>query len=214
MSSSKVFGYVRVSTKEQNENRQIESLKEFGINERDIFIDKATGKNFDRPEYETLKRMLRPGDTLVVHEFDRIGRNKRMILKELQYFKDNHIRIKALNIPTTLIDPPKGQELIMETINNIIIELYTMMAQQEIESREKRQMEGIRTMPIGKDGKRYSIKSGNSVGRPPAEYPDNWDEVYKRWKNGDIKAIEAMNILKLKKTTFYKLAKQYDNIRP
>ncbi|MEG0857912.1 MAG: recombinase family protein [Terrisporobacter sp.] len=210
MSSNKIFGYARVSGKDQMEQRQVESLKQYGINERDIFIDKATGKNFNRPEYETLKRMVRPGDTIVVHEFDRLGRNKKLTLDELQWFRNENIRVKALNIPTTLIDPLEGQELIMETINNIIIELYTMMAQQEIETREKRQLEGMANMPIGKSGKKYSLKTGKDTGRPPIDYPGNWASVYDQWRDGGIKAVDAMVALNLKKSTFYKLVKQYE----
>ena len=134
-----IIGYCRVSTKDQDLTRQIESLKQYGCEK--IYSDKATGKNFNRPEYTRLKDALRKGDTLVVHEFDRLGRNKKLTLKELQYFKDNGIRLVALNLPTTQMDTTDN--LMLETINNIVIELYTMMAQQEIETREKRQREGI-----------------------------------------------------------------------
>lgn len=194
----KVFGYIRVSTKEQNIERQLESLKGYGINERDIFIDKATGKNFDRKQYQTLKNNLRPGDALIVHELDRLGRNKRDTLKEIQWLKENNIRFKALNLPTTLIDT--NDNLMLETINNIVIELYTMMAQQELETREKRQREGIA----------LAKAQGKHLGRPKAEYPTNWGEVYNSWKAKEITGAKAMELLQLKRTTFYKLVKEHE----
>ena len=192
-----IIGYCRVSTKDQDLTRQIESLKEYGC-ER-IYSDKATGKNFNRPEYTKLKDALRKGDTLVVHEFDRLGRNKKLTLKELQYFKDNGIRLVALNLPTTQMDTTDN--LMLETINNIVIELYTMMAQQEIETREKRQREGID----------IALANGVKFGRREIEYPKNWESVIQLVDNKQINNIEAMTMLGLKKTTYYKLLKEYRN---
>ena len=190
-----IIGYCRVSTKDQDLTRQIESLKEYGC-ER-IYSDKATGKNFNRPEYTKLKDALRKGDTLVVHEFDRLGRNKKLTLKELQYFKDNGIRLVALNLPTTQMDTTDN--LMLDTINNIVIELYTMMAQQEIETREKRQREGIDV----------ALANGVKFGRKAVEYPKNWESVISLVNNKQLTNIEAMTMLGLKKTTFYRLLKQY-----
>lgn len=194
-----LIGYCRVSTNEQNLDRQIESLKKYGC-ER-IYCDKATGKNFNRPEYTKLKDAIRSGDILVVHEFDRLGRNKRLTLKEIQYFKDNQIRLVALNLPTTQLDT--NDNLMLETINNIIIELYTMMAQDEIEKREKRQKEGIE----------LALKKGVRFGRRKIEYPDKWEFIMKGLEDKNIKSnVEAMNMLGLKKTTYYKLLKEYKSI--
>lgn len=190
-----IIGYCRVSTKDQDLTRQIESLKEYGCEK--IYSDKATGKNFNRPEYTKLKDALRKGDTLVVHEFDRLGRNKKLTLKELQYFKDNGIRLVALNLPTTQMDTTDN--LMLETINNIVIELYTMMAQQEIETREKRQREGIDV----------ALANGVKFGRKEIEYPKNWESVISLVNNKQLNNIEAMTMLGLKKTTYYKLLKQY-----
>lgn len=190
-----IIGYCRVSTKDQDLTRQIESLKEYGCEK--IYSDKATGKNFNRPEYTRLKDALRRGDTLVVHEFDRLGRNKKLTLKELQYFKDNGIRLVALNLPTTQMDT--DDNLMLETINNIVIELYTMMAQQEIETREKRQREGIDV----------ALANGVKFGRKAVEYPKNWESVISLVDNKQLTNIEAMQMLGLKKTTYYKLLKQY-----
>lgn len=190
-----IIGYCRVSTKDQDLTRQEESLKAYGCEK--IYSDKATGKNFNRPEYNKLKDALRPGDTLVVHEFDRLGRNKKLTLKELQYFKDNGIRLVALNLPTTQMDTTDN--LMLETINNIVIELYTMMAQQEIETREKRQREGIDV----------ALANGVKFGRKEIEYPKEWKQVIDMVDNKTINNVRAMEMLGLKKTTFYKLLKQY-----
>ena len=190
-----IIGYCRVSTKDQDLTRQIESLKQYGCEK--IYSDKATGKNFNRPEYTRLKDALRRGDTLVVHEFDRLGRNKKLTLKELQYFKDNGIRLVALNLPTTQMNTTDN--LMLETINNIVIELYTMMAQHEIETREKRQREGIDV----------ALANGVKFGRKAVEYPKNWESVIQLIDNKQLSNIEAMQMLGLKKTTFYKLLKQY-----
>ena len=192
-----IIGYCRVSTKDQDLTRQIESLKEYGCEK--IYSDKATGKNFNRPEYTKLKDALRKGDTLVVHEFDRLGRNKKLTLKELQYFKDNGIRLVALNLPTTQLDTTDN--VMLETINNIVIELYTMMAQQEIETREKRQREGIDV----------ALANGVKFGRREIEYPKNWDSVMALVESKQINNIDAMQMLGLKKTTYYKLLKEYRN---
>ncbi|MDT7918761.1 recombinase family protein [Clostridium perfringens] len=192
-----IIGYARVSGLDQVLDRQVESLKEYGC-ER-IYCDKSTGKNFNRPEYIKLKEMIRPGDVLVVHEFDRLGRNKKLTLKELQYFKDNKIRLVALNLPTTQLNT--DDNLMLETINNIVIELYTMIAQQEIETREKRQQEGIRV----------AKEKGIKFGRRKIEYPKEWKGVMQLLENKTINNIKAMEILGLKKTTYYRLLKDYKN---
>lgn len=146
-----------------------------------------------------LKDAIRSGDTLVVHEFDRLGRNKRLTLKEIQHFKENNVRLVALNLPTTQLNT--NDNLMLETINNIIIELYTMMAQDEVEKREKRQKEGIK----------LALEKGVKFGRKKTEYPKEWTSVIKLVENRTINNIKAMEILGLKKTTYYKLLKEYKN---
>jgi len=190
-----IIGYARVSGLDQVLDRQIESLKEYGCEK--IYCDKSTGKNFNRPEYIKLKEMIRAGDVLVVHEFDRLGRNKKLTLKELQYFKDNKIRLVALNLPTTQLNT--DDNVMLETINNIVIELYTMIAQQEVEIREKRQQEGIR----------IALEKGVKFGRPEIQYPKEWKAVMELVENKAISNIKAMEMLGLKKTTYYKLLKEY-----
>ena len=143
--NNKVFYYARVSSKSQNLDRQLEQFKALGADERDIITEKQSGKNFDRPAYQTLKnQLLRSGDTLVVCSLDRLGRNKEQIKEELEYFKQNKIRLKILNIPTTLVDFPAGQEWVLDMVNNILIEVLGSMAEQERVNIKSRQAEGIK----------------------------------------------------------------------
>lgn len=209
-----IYGYARVSTKNQNEDRQIEALKDYGVEEKFIKIDKVSGKNFDRPTYQLLKNeILRAGDILVIKELDRLGRNKEQIKEELDYFKANRIRVKILNIPTTLIDFPEGQEWVFDMVNNILIEVLGAIAEEERIKTRTRQREGIDCMPIdSKTGKRYSKKTGKATGRPiTRELPKDFEEKYKLYKDGVLKAKEIQQLYKWPKSTFYFLLKKYES---
>ena len=148
----KRYGYHRTSTREQHLDRGIKEITAYceqnQLELEKIYTDQQTGKNFNRPRYQVLKEdVLRVGDELIITEVDRLGRNKRETLKELQYYRDNNIRVKILELPTTLMDISKLDnsmaQMLMETVNNMLIELYAAMAQAEIEKKEKRQREGI-----------------------------------------------------------------------
>lgn len=129
---SRTYGYARVSTKEQNLDRQMIALQAQGIDERNIVIDKESGKDLDRKGYQSLKNtMLRRGDTLIVKSLDRLSRNKCDIKKELEYFKEHGIRLKVIDLPTTMIDFTDGQEWVLEMVNNILIEVLGTIAEQE-----------------------------------------------------------------------------------
>lgn len=194
----KVYGYARVSTKEQHLDRQLKALLDFGIEERDIVTDKSSGMSMDREGYQMLKtRLLRDGDTLVVKSLDRLSRNKGYIKAELEYFKKRHIRVMVLDLPTTLAELPEGQEWVFEMINNILIEVLASIAEQERLTTRQRQQEGI---AIAKE-------QGKHLGRPKAEFPSDWEEVYKSWRRGDLTAVAAMKHLGLKRSTFYNLVK-------
>lgn len=134
------YAYIRVSTKEQHLDRQIEAIKEYRPDE--VFADKLSGKNFDRPEYHRLKSMIRRGDEIIVKELDRLGRNKDAVKEELKWFKDNGVIVRVLDIPTTMIELP-GQEWIAEMVNNILIEVIAAVAEQERKKIRQRQKEGI-----------------------------------------------------------------------
>lgn len=209
---SKQVGYIRVSTKGQNTARQEKELEKY-VPADMIVIDKASGKDFNRPGYQSLKigiGKLVKGDTLYIKSLDRLGRNKEETKKELEYFKNEGVRVKVLDIPTTLVEIPNGQEWILDMINNILIEVLASVAENERKTTRQRQREGIDAMPVGKNGKKYSKKTGNPIGRPEAEFPENWEEVYTIWKDKQITAVEAMQRLGLKKNSFYKLVKKYE----
>lgn len=193
---SRTYYYARVSSREQNLDRQLAAFAAMGASERDIITDKESGKDLDRSGYTALKAaMLRRGDTLVVKSLDRLSRSKADIKNELQYFKDNGIRLKVLDLPTTLVEYPAGQEWVLDMVNNILVEVLASIAQQERETIHQRQAEGIAAAKA----------KGKHLGRPKAQKPDNWNEVIARWKNGEITAVEAMRQTGLKRSTFYKL---------
>ena len=193
---SRTYYYARVSSKEQNLDRQIEAFRALGANDRDIITDKESGKDLERAGYQALKNaMLRSGDTLVIKSLDRLSRNKSDIKTELQYFKDNAIRLKVIDLPTTMMDLPKGQEWVFEMVNNILIEVLGTIAEQERATIKQRQAEGIAAAKI----------KGKKLGRPALTFPDNWGSVYSSWKAGEITAKTAMEMTETKRTSFYKL---------
>lgn len=198
--NSKTFGYCRVSSTDQKEDRQLEAMLELGINERDIFVDKCSGKNFDRPQYQALKIQLREGDVLVIKSIDRLGRNYKQICEEWhEITREIKANIKVLDMP--VLDTTRTEGLIGEVISDIVLQLLSYVAEQERAFIKQRQAEGIK----------LAKEKGKRLGKPPIEYPENWDNVYKIWKSGTITAREAMKQLNLKPTSFYKLAKKYKN---
>lgn len=196
---NKVYGYARVSTREQNEDRQIEALKVFGVPEQNIIIDKASGKDTEREGYQYLKRqILRNGDTLVIKELDRLSRNKTDIKRELEEFKEMGIRVKILDIPTTLTEFPPEQEWILDMINSILIEVLGSIAENERNKIRSRQREGIEA------AKKKNVR----FGRPAVEKPDNWDSVITKVRNGEIKAVEAIQELGISRSSYYRLLRK------
>ena len=207
----KIYGYHRTSTSDQHLDRGIKEITEYcnvnNLKLEKIFTDQQTGKNFNRPRYTIMKEdVLRDGDTLIISELDRLGRNKQDTLKELQYYKDNNIRVMILEIPTTTQDLSKLDnnmaKMIMDTINNMLIELYATMAQAEIEKKEKRQLEGIQAK---KDRGEW-----NDYGRPKAMEFSDFEREYQRVLNKQIKPFELIDDLKLTKPTYYRYKKQYE----
>ena len=201
----RTYGYGRVSTKGQSEERQIESLIKYVPDARNIYIDKKSGKDFERVEYLAMKKEIRPGDTLYIHELDRLGRNKQLILDELKYYKEKRVVVKILNIPSTLTDYSslKNDELqrsLMETMNNVIIEVMAIMAEQERINIVKRTREGIAV----------ARQKGKRLGRPPVTLPDTWDADMQAWREGKVSAVSLYrDKYKISKTVFYKLVKEY-----
>ena len=196
---NKTFYYARVSSKEQNLDRQLQAFLSMGANERDIITDKESGKDTNRPGYQSLKYgLLRSGDTLVVKSLDRLSRNKTDIKTELQYYKDHGIRVKIVDLPTTMTDFPQGQEWVLEMVNNILIEVLGTIAQQERETIRQRQAEGIAAAKA----------KGKRLGRPALTVPPNWNNVMADWKAGKITAVKAMELTGCKRASFYNLVKK------
>lgn len=199
-----IFGYIRVSSKDQNIQRQIKALREYepDLKKQNIYIDKQSGKDFYRDEYKEMKKMLREGDTLIVKELDRLGRNKKMIKEELDFLNEKGVRAKILNIPTTLIEIPEENTWIIKMVNNILIEVLGAIAEEERLQIRERQREGIE---IAKKENKYQ-------GRKAADLPKNFPGLYSRWKDGSITAVELTKLLGYKsRNTTYRKINQYEN---
>ncbi len=195
----KEFGYARVSTARQHEDRQVQALLDYGIEERNIVVDKESGKDFNRLGYLSLKeKWLRRGDTLVVKELDRLGRNKAKIREELEWFRAEGIRVKILNVPTTLLDC-EGQDWVLDMVSNILIEVMASVAEEERVKIHRRQEEGIAVAKA----------RGVVFGRPVVAKPDNFEMVMALVDSGQLKAVEAMRELGVKKTTYYKMRRSF-----
>lgn len=193
---NKIFGYARVSSKEQNEERQLVSFKNYNIDERDIYVDKQSGKDFNRQQYITLKHILRENDLLVIKSIDRLGRNYEMIVDEWKDITKN-IKADIVVIDMPLLDTRKNKDLLGTFINDLILQILSYVAEQERTFIKQRQREGI---IVAKN-------KGIKFGRPKIEKPLNFDEVVLKWKNKDIKSKEAMELLGLKSNTFYTMVK-------
>ena len=198
------YGYVRVSDKDQNPDRQIEGIKKQypNIQEDNIFIEKISGKKGvdERPEYAVLRRVLRTGDELVIDALDRLGRKKADIKAELEYLKGKGVILRILLIPTTLVEM-EGQAWVMDMMNNLLIEVYSSIAEQELVEKERRQRAGIEE----------AKKRGVYKGRKPIEYDESkFAELYPRWRSGGIKAKEFMQLMDLKPNTFYRAVARYE----
>lgn len=195
---------MRVSSKDQNEARQFKELLDFGIDERDIYLDKQSGKNFNRKNYLTLRdQLLRRGDLLVISSIDRFGRNYQEILDEWRHItKDIGANIFVLDMPILDtrqrgVDDPMGS-----LINDIILALLSYVADRERENIKKRQRDGIDV----------AMENGIRFGRPAREFPDEWPELYARWRAGEIRAVDFYTELGLSKSTFYVLVDRYDRL--
>ena len=204
-----VYGYHRVSSKEQHLDRGITSItnycKENKLNLLEIYTDQQTGKNFNRPEFQFIRKRLLKDDILIVSELDRLGRNKEDTLKELYYFKTVGVRVIILEIPTTLIDYSAMDNnmatMILHTINNMLIEMYAVFAQAEVQKREIRQTEGIAEMKRRGDWDKY--------GRPPAISYDTFCSAYMKVVAGEMKPFECIKELGIGKSTYYRYKDLY-----
>lgn len=198
---NKSFAYIRVSSKDQNEARQLDAIKGLNIDERDVFIDKQSGKNFDRPQYQTMKARLRKGDTVYIKELDRLGRNADEIKKEWHEITQViGAYIVVLDMPVLDTRPKaNGMGEMEKLISTIVLELLAYMAQKERDSIRTRQAEGIAA----------AHKDGVKFGRPKQAVTEAFKAAYDEWKAGNITAVEAMKRSGMSKDTFYRRVNEY-----
>ena len=194
------YGYIRVSGADQNEARQVIAMREAGLDGNHIYMDKQSGKDFERPAYQRLVRRLRPGDLLCVQSIDRLGRNYEEVREQWRVLtKEKRVNIRVLDMP--LLDTRQGKDLMDTFIADLVLQILSFVAQSERESIKKRQAEGIAAEKA----------RGVKFGRPETTLPDNYAEVIDLWHSNQITAVEAMKRLDMKKTTFYKLARRLTN---
>ena len=188
------YGYVRVSTKEQNIDRQLADMYNLGLTDSNIFIDKQSGKDFDRTNYQKLKSILQDGDLLIIKSIDRLGRNYDMIIDEWRDL------VNSLNVDIYVIDMPlldtrtEGKNLVGKFISDIVLQILSFVAENERENIKKRQAEGIR---IAKE-------KGKHLGRPKLEIPPNFSQIANQYKKKEITLAEALQSLNMNRSTFYK----------
>ena len=192
-----IFGYVRVSSVEQNEDRQLIALENVGVAKRNIFIDKQSGKNFERPKYKRLVKKLKPGDLLYIQSIDRLGRNYIEIQEQWRFLtKDKGVDIVVLDMP--LLDTRSGKDLLGTFIADLVLQILSFVAQTERAHIRERQAQGI---AAAKD-------RGVKFGRPAKELPPNFYSVLEKWQRQELSGREAARECNMPATTFLKKAKQ------
>ncbi len=200
--------YARTSSKEQSVARQLEAAYKLGITQEgeNLFIDKMTGTTFKRPSYELMKAKLRAGDKIFVHELDRFGRNYEEIKNQIVEIESKGVEIIFMDLP--LVNHKSDDPLISKMLRDQCIMLLSFLAQRETENRKKRQREGLDAMKIcATTGKRISEKTGNVMGRPAVKLPENFESIYNRVQKDELSTAEAMVLLGIKKTSYFKYAK-------
>lgn len=193
----KTYGYIRVSTREQNEDRQRIALEEFGISKRQIFVEKQSGKDFNRPVYQRLLKKLKPEDVLVVKSIDRLGRNYREILEQWRIItKERGANIVILDMP--ILDTRQGKDLIGTVISDIVLQLLSYVAETERAFIRQRQAEGIAA----------AMARGVRFGRERMARPIQFDSLRDQWSRGDISARAAARLLGITHSTFLRWARE------
>ena len=188
----KIYGYVRVSTREQNEARQLAAMREFGVAEENIVIEKLSGKDFNRPLYQRLVKRLGPEDVLVVKSIDRLGRNYEEILEQWAYItKERRAAIVVLDMP--LLDTRQGRDLTGTLIADIVLQLLSYVAQTERENIRQRQSEGITAAKA----------RGVKFGRPPKPLPSNFQQAHRDWRAKKIRLQDAADACGMPVSSFY-----------
>ena len=194
-----IYGYVRVSTREQNEDRQMIALHELGLEDRQIYVDKQSGKDFQRPQYQKLLRKLKPGDLLYVKSIDRLGRNYTEILEQWRVLtREKEADICIVDMP--ILDTRRGKDLLGTFISDLVLQLLSFVAENERTNIRQRQREGIEA----------ARARGVRFGRPPMPLPENFHPVYQKWKHGEITAADAARECRMPRTSFYYRAYGYE----
>lgn len=196
-----VYGYIRVSSRGQNEDRQLIALKEVGISEKNIYLDKQSGKDFNRPKYKRLLRKLKKDDLLYIKSIDRLGRNYEEILEQWRVLtKEKGIDIVVLDMP--LLDTRRGKDLMGTFLSDIVLQVLSFVAENERRNIRQRQAEGIAAAKA----------KGIRFGRPPLPLPDNFYEVHKDWRAKKITLKQAANACNMPVGTFYGKARKFENV--
>ena len=198
----KTYGYVRVSTRGQNEARQLIAMKEYGVKDELIVVEKQSGKDFDRPRYRELVKKLRAGDTLVIKSIDRLGRNYTEILEEWRVLSKNRgVSIVVLDMP--LLNTQENQELVGQLLTDMVLQIFSYVAQNERENIRSRQAEGIAAAKA----------RGVQFGRPRIPLPKAFEEVALLWQSRAISTSEAARRLRFSTNTFYRRMKESGFVR-
>ena len=198
----KIYGYIRVSTREQNEDRQVIALREVGVPERNVYIDKQSGKDFERPQYRKMVRKLKKDDLLYIKSIDRLGRNYSEILEQWRILtKEKGIDIVVLDMP--LLDTRRGKDLMGTFLSDIVLQVLSFVAENERTNIRQRQAEGIAAAKA----------RGVRFGRPPAPLPENFHHLYQQWKNGKITGTDAAKLCGMPLSTFRYRAEIYEKAK-
>ena len=204
MSESRIMGYARVSSSEQNLARQLAELRKY-VPEENIVTDKQSGKDLNRPGYQALKGPLglRKGDVLVIKSLDRLSRSKEEMKQELQWFKDYGIQLKIIDLPTTMIQLESGQEWIQDMVNNILVEVLSSIAEEERHTIRRRQREGIAA----------AKEAGVKFGPPDKGFPKDWEFYYPRYQSGELTRRYVMEKLGIGADRFKYLKRKYERLK-
>lgn len=202
--AKKLWGYARVSTREQNLERQLFELRKY-VSQEDIFSDLLSGKDFERPQYQKLKGLVREGDEIYIKSIDRLGRNKEGIKDELQYFKKHGVIVHIIDFPQTMVSvEDERTKSVMDLLTNLLIEVFGFVAEEERKMIRARQAEGIAVWK--RTGR---TKTGRPYGRPRKEIPQKmWDDVNALIKEKRIKIKQAWALLGVSKNTYYRLLRR------
>ncbi|MDO4607907.1 MAG: recombinase family protein [Clostridia bacterium] len=197
-----VYGYVRVSSIDQNEDRQIIALKSKGVAEQNIFMDKLSGKDFQRPQYKELVQKLKNGDLLYVLSIDRLGRNYKEILEQWRILtKEIEVDVCVIDMP--LLDTRNGKDLMGTFIADLVLQILSFVAENERDNIKKRQAQGIAAAKL----------KGVKFGRPECNTPPDFAKIIKEWERGHITAVNAAEISGMSKATFYRKIREYNLLK-